>query len=869
MLTEVFTRYGEFYEEGLTPVHNHEKKWGYANSRRELVIPYMYSLAEPFCEGLALVANDQEERGYIDEGNQLVIPFQWKPQKRDAVAGHFRDGRAIVCHGYKVGVIDREGHYVTPCQWRNVDYFYEGVARVQNDRGEWGYIDRDGHEVSPCRWKEALVFSEGMGVVKDSYKGWGAIDREGNMAVPLDQDRNQMFQFSNGLAECSVRFPEKRACVKHGANLLCGDIYSGFVDRQGRWAIPPQFWSATKFEGGLAFVQSLEGKWGIINKRGDLVVPCKWAKCHPGPHHGECMATIFSGRGRDLKAVNITFAYDDTGCLIATYYKDVPSPDYYPHQVPQMVKREVCRTNLSTYTDPNATQLPTMLRPLLERLEAKGYEREYLQKAFVAIILLGFDFRWTRYSPRLSNGRYGFVNDYGQWILPAQWQWAWGFDEGVAIVMDDNDKLHYINTRGEHIGTGNWTSATRFQQGVAVVRNDEGHYALIDQTGRFVIPYQEERIEIHADQWIYAWRNVGGKIVPRSAYELVRNQVKREEAYALGRDYVPQPINKTELKLPHEIRPLMRRMAKLGYTKNETEELLKAIAQAGFYVYDPAKHLPPSTTAEGKRVEKTPAPAEQDDRIAVTQGIVAAITTPSTIQLPEDLQPIFDTMVAKGHDSSYMKRALMLIHLLKYDFSWVHIGRREENGLYGFVNNYGQWVMPPKWKWAFGFDEGLAMVVDESGKYSYINTKGEIVIPIQWKLASWFMHGMAIVQNDDGLDALIDQTGHFIIPFQEEKEIYIDSNHKVWLIGKEDRKWTDINAFVESRVNRAEAYLYGRDFIPQPLESDQFELPEQVRPLLHKLEQLGYSSEESTSLLKAFAQAGYYVWPSDDKIHIT
>ena len=51
------------------------------------------------------------------------------------------------------------------------------------------------------------------------------------------------------------------------------DGKAGFIDKDGKYLINPQFEEGTDFYGDIAFVQSAD-KWGIINKEGKYLVIC-------------------------------------------------------------------------------------------------------------------------------------------------------------------------------------------------------------------------------------------------------------------------------------------------------------------------------------------------------------------------------------------------------------------------------------------------------------------------------------------------------------------------------------------------------------------------------------------------------------------
>ena len=84
---------------------------------------------------------------------------------------------------------------------------------------------------------------------------WGFIDKQGRMVIPPQFEHAQYF--SEGLA-----------AAKQGGKW-------GFIDKQGRMVIPPQFEEVKLFSEGLAAVKQA-GKWGFIGKQGKMVIPAQF-----------------------------------------------------------------------------------------------------------------------------------------------------------------------------------------------------------------------------------------------------------------------------------------------------------------------------------------------------------------------------------------------------------------------------------------------------------------------------------------------------------------------------------------------------------------------------------------------------------------
>src|SRR5688572_1195390 len=77
-----------------------------------------------------------------------------------------------------------------------------------------------------------------------------------------------------------------------------------------------------------------------------------------------------------------------------------------------------------------------------------------------------------------------------------------------------------------------------------------------------------------------------------------------------------------------------------------------------------------------------------------------------------------------------------------------------ENGLYGYIDSTGKVVIPPKYKSAGEFSEGLAPV-RENGYYGYIDESGKYVLHPQYDYAQTFINGFAKI-NINGNANIID-----------------------------------------------------------------------------------------------------------------
>lgn len=89
------------------------------------------------------------------------------------------------------------------------------------------------------------------------------------------------------------------------------------------------------------------------------------------------------------------------------------------------------------------------------------------------------------------------------------------------------------------------------------------------------------------------------------------------------------------------------------------------------------------------------------------------------------------------------------------------------NGLWGYVDVHGEWVIKARYFKALPFQEGVAAVKDYN-RWGFINADGEFVIAAQYERATSFEEGLAAVVYDNRW-GFINGDGETIIPFIYEK----------------------------------------------------------------------------------------------------
>jgi hypothetical protein len=249
---------------------------GFIDESGRLVIPPFGSVTRfgDFHEGLARYSDNGW--GFIDRNGLIVIPAKFYE------AGDFSEGLSVVRSSdtSRFGYINQKGELVIPYTFFWASDFHEGFAAVAISKGQYGYIDKTGTVIlRGTVWFEVQDFSEGLAAVQvevvdnSVYRGYqerryGFIDRAGKFVIPP--------QF--GMAK---KFSEGRALI----TLTDRSSGVGFIDASGKVVIKPQFVDGQNFSEGLAAV-AVETKdtkklWGYINPEGEWTITPRFQNAGP------------------------------------------------------------------------------------------------------------------------------------------------------------------------------------------------------------------------------------------------------------------------------------------------------------------------------------------------------------------------------------------------------------------------------------------------------------------------------------------------------------------------------------------------------------------------------------------------------------
>ncbi|CAN5132539.1 hypothetical protein BH09BAC5_BH09BAC5_07820 [soil metagenome] len=234
-------------------------------------------------------------------------------------------------------------------------------------------------------------------------------------------------------------FTENLAAVKN-------DTLWGFIDRKGNWKISPAFDSCQPFFGGMAGVMT-KGLWGFIDKSGTPKISEQYSAVKP---FSEGLSAVSDGKkwgfiNEDNTEV-IPFKYDN---VYLSFYKNRAS---------------------------------VLLSKKVQFIDNKGQQAA---EEFPLVYRIGLA------SCRGDNGKMGWVNEEGIFVIQPQYFIAGNFSEGLAGAGKLNELVGFIDTVGKMVISPSYLMVGEFNVGLAPAQDGASmKWGFIDKQNKWIIAPQ-------------------------------------------------------------------------------------------------------------------------------------------------------------------------------------------------------------------------------------------------------------------------------------------------------------------------------------------------------------------------------------------
>lgn len=222
-----------------------------------------------FHEGLVFVEDENRNIAYLNKKGEFVIPVSKNYEK----GFYFVDDRTTVMKQVdgeqKLGLIDNKGKMIVEPSYSGLSPYSEGLAKVIQgpyDQAKYGYIDKEGREVIKPQYKDGYDFHHGYAFVLSRENEGGFIDKTGKEASPFNYEYG--FAFGKGFM---VKKNGLFAYVGLDRHPITGYIFSSARERSDN------------------YVQvKINNKFGLMDKNGDIVVDIKYERIINSEEDEDC-----------------------------------------------------------------------------------------------------------------------------------------------------------------------------------------------------------------------------------------------------------------------------------------------------------------------------------------------------------------------------------------------------------------------------------------------------------------------------------------------------------------------------------------------------------------------------------------------------
>lgn len=215
-----------------------------------------------FTQEYAVYVQDGK-KGLIDQDGKVVIEAVY-----DEIAYNGKDkGDIAVRDGKDCFFINQQGY-----KTKMPEETYAAVSALSQSRivakkdGKYGYLDKNFNAKTEFIYEDATPFYEGVAAVKQGEK-WALIDRKGELVT--DFLFEEVSRNSRGI--CSIN---KMIAVRQGKDFF-------FINEKGERLSEQTYEEVKTFEGDDMCAVRMKGKWGFVDKNGNLNIECSYEDAKP------------------------------------------------------------------------------------------------------------------------------------------------------------------------------------------------------------------------------------------------------------------------------------------------------------------------------------------------------------------------------------------------------------------------------------------------------------------------------------------------------------------------------------------------------------------------------------------------------------
>jgi hypothetical protein len=301
-----------------------------------------------------------------------------------------------------------------------------------------------------------------------------------------------------------------------------------------------------------------------------------------------------------------------------------------------------------------------------------------------------------------KDDKWGYIDHNGTYVINPQFQKAYAFSDGLALVQLSDDKYGYINKKGKYVIDPIYESGTYFNDGLAFVVIEDGYPVAIDKKGKTKFEFKDAKMA-------YAFQE-----------GMAQFAVKDKSEYKYG--YVD----------------------KTGKVKITVQ-----FAEAGMFREGLAV-----IAMEGKNDRPNYGFIDKTGKIVIQPQFTSAKNFHEGLALVSDGKKY-------GYINTEGKYVINPQFESASNFSEGLAAVRQDRS-WGYIDKKGKYVINPQFEEVQNFKHGVAAVSAGRNKYGFIDKEGKYTVNPQFEGAIIFEKNFAAV-GSSGKVGFIDGEGKYIV----------------------------------------------------------------------------------------------------------
>lgn len=501
-------------------------------------------------------------------------------------------------------------------------------------------------------------------------------------------------------------------------------------------------------------------------------------------------AYVFDARQQYDKALFLEETKDGTSASLALFIAKYPQSPFREQAELKLYKMETSgRPEINSYysfirnypensfTDDAWQKVYSLYRSENPEKSIPDFLNSYPDYTFRDRLLEEYKLEGIEYFPFKQGEQWGFINESGEIVVEAKYDFVENFAEGIAVVSIAG-KMGYITKTGEEIVPPFYDEAENFHNHLAIVGEDE-KYGVIDRNGKMRVPlgYSEisdfsEGLAAAGDGKFIGFINRNGSVVIPFRFDAC-GEFHHGTAVceinglfgiidSAGNEVIPFYYEGIE-NFSNEM-ARVRKDGKIGLIGREGQVILEA-------AYDEIGNFSDNRAIIIKNQKH--GYIDRNGRIVIPMNYKAG---PETSLKSSFLKghAVVRTGILYGLIDTSGKRVLAMNHE-DIGLSNENLIPVKKNKKWGYFNlSSGKLVIRNNYDKAFSFSHGFA-VVGSMGKMGLIDQKGKLIVPYKFESLTETAPGIYLA-NLEGKYGIIDFAEQVLVPFEYDSFSVHSSN---------------------------------------------------------------------------------------------